>query len=213
MTPEPSGSARPDLVRTYVELVRTVHRLPTLEEVESGSGHSVHAGFDSLEALGSEALAELLTVRTLKPPGTGASIGVSLATRIRWQVAVRSAAWETVLPFWRVLTRQEEEWPALAARTAAWRRARLERLGAYYAPEMRALPGSVRRSILISLDAMTDYEGWARLRQGHGRSVEEARAVWCYAAERLLADGAAAGAPSKVSNSRTRSARRTGFVR
>ena len=110
-------------------------------------------------------------------------------TRIQWQVRVRSMAWETVLPFWHVLAHQEEAWPAFASRTDSWRKMRIARLGDYYAPELRGVADARRQSLLLPLDAMTDYTAWARLREIHGRSPEEAQEVWVFATDRLLPHG------------------------
>jgi hypothetical protein len=43
-----------------------------------------------------------------------------------------------------------------------------------------------RRQLLIALEAITDIESWARIRQYYNLSVEEGCALWIHAIDRLL---------------------------
>jgi hypothetical protein len=43
-----------------------------------------------------------------------------------------------------------------------------------------------RRRTLIALEAITDIESWARMRELYGLSFEEACGVWIRAIDRLL---------------------------
>ena len=60
------------------------------------------------------------------------------------------------------------------------------RLELVYAPELSTLPESERRLLLVALDILTDFESWGRLRESHGLSIEEARALWIHAIRHLL---------------------------
>jgi len=44
-----------------------------------------------------------------------------------------------------------------------------------YKPELSALPAEQRRHVLIALEALTDHESWARMREQHGLPFDEAR--------------------------------------
>ena len=55
-----------------------------------------------------------------------------------------------------------------------------------YRPELSPLSDKDRRWILITLEALTDFESWARMPFEHGLSVEEACAVWVRAIDGLL---------------------------
>jgi hypothetical protein len=62
----------------------------------------------------------------------------------------------------------------------------LARLELMYQPELSARSEGERREVLIALEALTDFETWARMRQRHGLSVKAAREVWINAIDRIL---------------------------
>ena len=55
-----------------------------------------------------------------------------------------------------------------------------------YRPELSGLPENERQQTLIALEAITDMESWARMREMHGLSFEEACTVWVNAIDRML---------------------------
>jgi hypothetical protein len=55
-----------------------------------------------------------------------------------------------------------------------------------YRPELSTLAEADRTALLITLEALTDFESWGRMRERHGLSVEAARDVWARAIDRLL---------------------------
>ena len=55
-----------------------------------------------------------------------------------------------------------------------------------YQPELSTLGETERKYLLIVLEALTDMESWARLREFFSLSFEEACAVWIRAIDRLL---------------------------
>ena len=55
-----------------------------------------------------------------------------------------------------------------------------------YEPELSTLVDSERRHPLIALEALIDFESWARMREFFGLSFDEACAVWMQAIDRLL---------------------------
>jgi hypothetical protein len=55
-----------------------------------------------------------------------------------------------------------------------------------FAPEFAMLPDEERRQMLIALEALTDVESWARMREFFGLSFEEACLVWTQTIDRLL---------------------------
>jgi hypothetical protein len=62
----------------------------------------------------------------------------------------------------------------------------MARLELMYKPELSTLPPDEKRDLLIALEALTDFESWARMREQYGLPFEEASAVWTYAINRLL---------------------------
>ncbi|TAJ86857.1 MAG: hypothetical protein EPO41_23960 [Reyranella sp.] len=55
-----------------------------------------------------------------------------------------------------------------------------------FAPEFAMMPPGERRQILIALEALTDVESWARMRELFGLSIDEACLVWTQTIDRLL---------------------------
>ena len=56
-----------------------------------------------------------------------------------------------------------------------------------YRPELvDALATIERRNLLIALEALTDMESWARMRDMYGLSFDEGCAVWIRAIDRIL---------------------------
>jgi hypothetical protein len=55
-----------------------------------------------------------------------------------------------------------------------------------YAPELSTTTAEERRYLLIVLEALTDVESWARMRELFGLSFEEASEAWMQAIDRLL---------------------------
>jgi len=66
------------------------------------------------------------------------------------------------------------------------REAVVRRLELMYRPELSTLAEPDRRRILIALEAITDFESWARMREMAGLAVPEACRVWIRAVDSLL---------------------------
>jgi len=62
----------------------------------------------------------------------------------------------------------------------------IARLEFMYAPELSTLGERERRHLLIVLEALTDVESWARMREFFDLSYDESCAVWRQAFDRLL---------------------------
>ena len=60
------------------------------------------------------------------------------------------------------------------------------RMEQMYAPELATLDPVPRKSLLIALEALTDFESWARARHLYGLSFEEACELWTTVIDRLL---------------------------
>ena len=67
------------------------------------------------------------------------------------------------------------------ARETTWKRVEIT-----YSPELSTLSETDRTKLLIALEALTDYESWARMRELHGLTADQARDVWTTAIDRLL---------------------------
>ena len=53
-------------------------------------------------------------------------------------------------------------------------------------PELATLDDTARKHTLIALEALTDFESWARMRELYGLSVEQGCALWIRIIDRIL---------------------------
>ena len=99
-------------------------------------------------------------------------------TRIRSQVETRAGTCERGVALWRVLIFSVAEDEELKLRVRISRDRTIERMEIMYQPELSTLSEQERKHMLIALEAITDIESWARMREMHGLSFEEACGVW-----------------------------------
>ena len=76
--------------------------------------------------------------------------------------------------------------PELRQRIRLIRDAVVRRLELMYRPELSTLSEVERRRVLIALEALTDFESWARMRSDHALSIESAHALWIRTIDGLL---------------------------
>ena len=109
-------------------------------------------------------------------------------TRLRSQVNTRAHTCERGVALWRVLLQFADQDPTgqLKQRVARGRETTVGRIELMYRAELSTLPEDERRQLLIALEALTDMESWARMREQHGLSFDEACEVWIHAIDRLL---------------------------
>ena len=55
-----------------------------------------------------------------------------------------------------------------------------------YRPELSTLNEPERRQTVLAIEALIDFESWARMREFFGLSFEEGCTVWIRAIDRLL---------------------------
>lgn len=201
LTSEPNKSARIDgrrlrsertrqlIIEAYIALLRerpTVP-LPTAAEIAERSGYSVRSIFERFPDLGKLRLAAtdyaLAQAAALAP---ARAVAGDRMTRIRSQVETRAGTCERGVSLWRMLLFSAKEDPDLVPRIQLGRQRTVDRLELMYAAELSTLPESERKYMVIALEAITDHESWARMREDHGMSIEEACAVWIDAVDRLL---------------------------
>ena len=93
---------------------------------------------------------------------------------------------ERGVALWRVLIFSIDQDEDLKPRVRTARERTIERMEIMYRPELSALSERDRKHMLIALEAITDIESWARMRELYGLSYEEARGVWIRAIDRML---------------------------
>jgi AcrR family transcriptional regulator len=177
------------LIEAYLELLGEKQQPPTAPEIAKRAGCSIRSIYERFSDLLTLSLAAADHAFAQALPQTLAPIvDADLHTRLTAQVEARAAICERWLPLWRTLLRSQRESEELATRIKRTRAMMVARLELVYGPELSTLPQAERRQLVIALDILTDFESWGRLRESHGLSIEEARALWINAIRRMLPD-------------------------
>ena len=182
------------IIEAYLSLASEgAPRLPTAAEIASRAGYSVRSVFERFRDLQALQLAAidyaLVQAAALSPPRDRDG---DRAARILAQVEGRAQTCERWLPLWRALLANRGDAPEFRNRIEVARTRNLARLEVMYAPELAALDEAERKQLLIVLEALTDVDSWARMREFFGLSVPEACATWQGAIDRLLPRSSAA---------------------
>ena len=182
-----SERTRQLIIQAFLLLLREHPNMPTAVQIADRAGYSVRSVFQrfpdlhSLHVAATDfALGKALGVTP--PRDSDGNRQVRLAS----QVEARAATCEEWLPLWRVLVANRGESVELALRVRRAREATWKRMELMYAPELSTLGEFERKSLLIALEALTDYESWARMRELHSLTPEQARVAWIDAIDRLL---------------------------
>lgn len=177
------------IVEAYLALIREKPQtpVPTAAEIADRAGYSVRSIFERFPDLHTLRVAAadyaLAHAAALAP---ARDVHGDRATRIRSHVETRAGTCERGISLWRALTFNVDENDDLKIRIKVARDRTIERMEVMYRPELAALPDTERRNVLIALEAITDIESWARLRDLYGLSFAEGCAAWIAAIDRLL---------------------------
>lgn len=177
------------IIEAYLALLREkpTTPIPTAAEIAERAGYSVRSVFERFPDLHTLRVAAadygLAHAAALAP---ARDVDADRPTRIKSQVETRAGTCERGVALWRALTFNVDEDDALKARLRLARNRTMDRLEIMYQLELSTLPETERRNMLIALEALTDMESWARMRDMHGLSFAEACAVWIRAIDRML---------------------------
>ena len=176
------------IIEAYLSLANeNSPRLPTAAEIASRAGYSIRSVFERFRDLQALQLAAidyaLVQAAALAPPRGRDG---DRAARIAAQVEGRAQTCERWLPVWRALLANRGEVPEYRQRIEAARARNLARLELMYEPELSALEALERRQVLIVLEALTEVDSWARMRDFFGLSIADACVTWERAIDRLL---------------------------
>jgi AcrR family transcriptional regulator len=177
------------IIEAFLSLLRDNPQMPTAVQIAERAGYSVRSIFERFPDLNALRVAatdySLAQALALAPP-RGAD--GDRQTRLRAQVNTRAHTCERGIALWRVLLQfaDQDETGQLKQRVARSRDTTVGRIELMYRPELSTLPEEERRQLLIALEALTDMESWARMREEHGLSFDEACEVWIHAIDRLL---------------------------
>jgi len=197
-----SGSRRPDrldgrrlrsertrrlIVEAYMALVRENLQMPTAVQIAERAGYSVRSIFERFPDL--NALRVAVTDYAIAEARANAALrdlDAPRMERIRSQVRHRAQTCERWLPLWRVLSADTSQSSDLEQRIGTIRQLILMRMEMMFKPELSTMSDGDRKKTMLALEALTDFESWARMRELYGLSVDEASMVWIRAIDRLL---------------------------
>lgn len=175
------------IIEAYLALLRESPRIPTAMEIAERAGYSVRSVFERFVDLHA-----LRVAATDYAFSQGAAQAVARGTdgdrrtRIRSHVETRGRTCETWLPLWRALNANQGESAELKARIVLIRQAIVKRVELMYQPEMSTLSEEGRQEFVIVIEALIDFESWARMREDNSLTFDEACEVWIQAIDRLL---------------------------
>ena len=175
------------IVEAYMALVRENAQMPTAVQIAERAGYSVRSIFERFPDL--TALRVAVTdyaIAEARANGALRDLDADRMTRIKSQVHQRGQTCERWLPMWRILSSDASVSPDLAQRIAMIQQLIVMRMEMMFKPELATVPEGDRRKIMLALEALTAFESWARMRELHGLSVEQASAVWVRTIDRLL---------------------------
>lgn len=175
------------IIEAFLVLVREDPRVPTAVQIAERAGYSVRSIFErfpDLNALRVAAADYALAQAAALAPAR--HVDGDRQTRLRSQVDTRAHTCERGVALWRVLIDSQDDSDELKARVRRAREVTMARLELMYKPELSVLPPDEKRDLLVALEALTDIESWARMREQHGLPFAEASDVWIYAIDRLL---------------------------
>jgi AcrR family transcriptional regulator len=175
------------IIEAFLALVREDPKVPTAVQIAERAGYSVRSVFErfpDLNALRVAATDYALAQGAALAPAR--HVDGDRQTRVRSQVDTRAGTCERGVALWRLLMTMQEDSDELKLRVRRAREVTMARLALMYKPELSTLPPDEKRDLLIALEALTDFESWARMREQYGLPFEEASAVWTYAINRLL---------------------------
>jgi AcrR family transcriptional regulator len=175
------------IVEAYLDLLREGNRNPTAAQTAERAGYSVRSVFERFPDL--QALRIMATDYSLSQAAALAPalhLDGDRATRIRSQVETRAGTCERGLLLWRMLLVFQQDSQELKLRVRLARDRTIARMEQMYARELDTLGELERRHLLIALEALTDFESWARMRHFNNLSFESACELWIRAVDRLL---------------------------
>jgi AcrR family transcriptional regulator len=182
-----SARTRQLIIEAYLALLRDNPQIPTAAAIARRAGYSLRSVFErfpDLHALRVAATDEAL-LRASAQVAAQSTAG-SRQERLNTHVQARGRICEEWLPLWRALNANQGDSADLKARIRLIREMVIRRIEEMYAPELSAVDERERRETVLAIEALVDFESWARMRGLFGLSFEDACSVWRRAIDRLL---------------------------
>lgn len=177
------------IIEAYLAIIRENPQepIPTAAAIAERAGYSVRSVFERFPDLNALRVAAadygLAHAAALAP---ARNVDGDRPTRIKSQVETRAGTCERGIALWRSLLFTNDDDHAMKLRIRFARERTIDRLKLMYRPELSTLSEVECRNLLIALEALTDMESWARMRDMYGLSFAEACAVWIRAIDRML---------------------------
>ena len=177
------------IIEAYLALIRETGAMsmPTAAEIAARAGYSVRSVFErfpDLHALRVAAADYSLAHAAALAPAR--DVGADRKTRIRSYVETRAGTCERGVALWRALLFNIDEDDALKQRVKVARERTVERMEVMFPGELATFSETERKRFLVALEAITDIESWARMREMHELSFAEACTVWVGVIDRIL---------------------------
>ena len=182
-----SARTRQLIIEAYLALLRENPQIPTASSIAQRAGCSVRSVFErfpDLHALRVAATDEALlktSAEVTAQPAAG-----SREERLKTHLETRGRICEEWLPMWRALNANQGDSADLKARIRLIREMIIRRIEEMYAPELSTLDECEGRQTVLAIEALVDFESWARMREQFGLSFHDACGVWTRAVDRLL---------------------------
>jgi AcrR family transcriptional regulator len=175
------------VIEAYLALLRENPQVPTAAQVAERAGYSVRSVFERFPDLHALRLAATdyalgqANTQSLKSDFEG-----DRPTRLKIHVERRARICSEWLPLWRAVNANKGDSDDIETRIHFIRTATIKRIEQMYRPELSQLPEHESRQIVLAIEAIIDFESWARMREFFGLPYEEACTVWIEAIDRLL---------------------------
>jgi AcrR family transcriptional regulator len=182
-----SARTRQLIIEAYLALLRESPQIPTASAIAERAGYSVRSIFERFPDL------HALRVAATDDAMTRASSQVAMRPaggdrneRLRIHVETRAQICQEWLPLWRALNANQGGSSELEGRIKVVRQLIVRRIEEMYEPELSTLDALERRQTVLAIEALIDFESWARMQEVFGLSVADACSVWRRAIDRLL---------------------------
>ena len=182
-----SARTRQLIIEAYLALLRENPRIPTAASIAQRAGYSVRSVFERFPDL--HALRVAATDEALLKASAQVAAQPTAGTRndrLRTHVEARGRICEEWLPLWRALNANQGDSVELKTRIRLIREMVIRRIEGMYAQELASLDEREREQTILAIEALIDFESWARMRELFGLSFEDACGVWKRAVDRLL---------------------------
>lgn len=175
------------VIEAYLALLRENPQVPTAAQVAERAGYSVRSVFERFPDLHALRLAATdYALSQANSQSLTSGFDGDRQTRLRTHVERRARTCTEWLPLWRAVNANKGDSEEIETRIHFVRTATVKRIELMYQPELSALPERESRQIVLAIEAIIDFESWARMRDFFNLSYEEACTVWIEAIDRLL---------------------------